>query len=82
VQHVLEIGYAFDLNDVEIPEIGRDPFLVAATLAGEDRVVATREVSQPTEKRAQRRVPHVCAVFNIAVITDFALYRLPNFSIR
>ena len=30
VQFVLELGYAPDLNDVEIEEIGKDPFLVAA----------------------------------------------------
>jgi len=41
VQHVLEHGYAPDLNDVEIEEIGKDPFLIAAALAGPDRAVVT-----------------------------------------
>ena len=30
VQQVLSTGYADDLDDVEIEEIGKDPFLVAA----------------------------------------------------
>ena len=33
VRHVLEHGYAPDLTDVEIDEIGKDPFLVAAAMA-------------------------------------------------
>jgi hypothetical protein len=81
VQHVLEHGYAPDLNDVELEEIGQDPFLVSAALAAPDRVVVTREVSKPSKRRAERRVPDVCGVFGIAVINDFALYRLLNFSI-
>ena len=82
VQHVLEHGYAPDLNDVEIEEIGKDPFLIAAALVGPDRAVVTREVSKPTKKRADRRIPDVCADFGIPVITDFALYRILKFSIR
>ena len=82
VQHVLEHGYAPDLNDVEIEEIGQDPFLVAAALADTDRIVVTREVSKPSKKRAERRIPDVCAVFGIAVINDFGLYRRLDFSIR
>jgi hypothetical protein len=50
VQHVLEHGYAPDLDDVEIEEIGKDPFLIAAALASPDRVIVTREVSKPTKK--------------------------------
>jgi hypothetical protein len=47
VNHVIEKGYAPDLNDVEIVKVGKDPFLIAAAFAGPDRVVVTREVSKP-----------------------------------
>jgi hypothetical protein len=81
VRRIIVEGYAPDLNDVELEEIGRDPFLVAAALGGPDRVVVTREVSGPSKKRANRKLPDVCAQFSVPVINDFALYRALNFSI-
>ena len=81
VRRIIVEGYAPDLNDVELEEIGRDPFLVAAALGGPDRVVVAREVSGPSKKRANRKLPDVCAQFNVPVINDFALYRALNFSI-
>ncbi len=44
---VIANGYASDLNDVELEKIGRDPFLIAAALAGRDRVVVTRDTKSP-----------------------------------
>jgi hypothetical protein len=82
VQHVLAQGYAPDLTDVEIEAIGQDPFLIAAALGGADRIVVSREASKPSARRANRRIPDVCATFGLAVITDFALYRRLDFSIR
>ena len=82
VRLVLEQGYAPDLTDVEIEEIGEDPFLIAAALGGSNRVVVTREASKPKVTRARRRIPDVCATFGLTVITDFELYRKLDFSIR
>jgi len=70
-----------DLTDVEIEQIGQDPFLIVAAPGGPDRIVVTREVSEPSGQRANRRVPDVCATFGIAAITDFALFRKLNFRI-
>lgn len=81
VQHVLTQGYAPDLNDVEIEKVGKDPFLVAAALAGPNRVVVTREVSRPSAIRANRKLPDVCARLGILAISDFKLYSVLNFSI-
>jgi hypothetical protein len=81
VTHVLVHGYAPDLTDVEIEKIAKDPFLVAAALAAPDRIVVTREVSKPRRQRANRKVPDVCNVFDVPVITDFQLYRVLKFSI-
>jgi hypothetical protein len=81
VTHVLVHGYTPDLTDVEIEKIANDPFLVAAAMAAPDRVVVTREVSRPRRERANRKVPDVCNVFGVPVITDFQLYRVLKFSI-
>ena len=81
VRHGLARGYAPDLNDVEILEIGQDPFLVAAALAGPDRTVVTREISKPGKIRANRRLPDVCETFGVPAITDFRLYNILRFSI-
>ncbi len=81
VTHVIVHGYAPDLNDVETEKIGKDPFLVAAAMAMPDRVVVTREVSKPKRQRANRKVPDICSVFGVQVITDFQLYRILQFSI-
>jgi hypothetical protein len=82
VQRVLSLGYAADLTDVEIEEIGRDPFLIAAALNGADRVVVTREVSRPSAQRSNRKIPDICKSFGLPCITDFELYRQLSFSIR
>jgi Domain of unknown function (DUF4411) len=76
VQLVLQKGYAPDLDDVEIEKIGKDPFLIAAAMAGPDRVVVTKEVSKPKLTRANRKVPDVCDDLGVLAITDFRLYNM------
>jgi hypothetical protein len=82
VQRVLDEGYGISLTDVELEEIGKDPFLIAAALAGSDRVVVTRETSKPKALRKNRKVPDVCNFFGIEPITDYELYRRLNFSLK
>jgi hypothetical protein len=81
VQQVLSKGYAPDLNDVEIEKVGKDPFLIAAALAGPDRVVVTKEVSKPKATRANRKIPDVCASLGVTAISDFKLYSILKFTI-
>jgi hypothetical protein len=81
VQLVLQKGYAPDLDDVEIEKIGKDPFLIAAAMAGPDRVVVTKEVSKPKLTRANRKVPDVCNGLGVLAITDFRLYNILKFTI-
>lgn len=81
VQRVISQGYAPDLDDNEIETIGRDPFLVAASISGPDRVVVTREVSSPRKQRANRKVPDVCATMGVSCISDFDLWRALDFRI-
>ncbi len=79
---VLTQGYASDLNDSEIEEIGQDPFLIGYALADvANFTVVTKEVSAPSKQRANRRVPDVCKTFGIRSINDFEFYRELNFKI-
>ena len=70
---VIAKGYAPDLDDVELEKVGRDPFLIAAALVGTDRVVVTREVSSPKKRRANRKMPDVCATMGVQWVDDFEL---------
>ena len=81
VQQVLSVGYADDLDDVEIEEIGKDPFLVAAALSGPDRVVVTREFSKKTRVRERSRLPDVCEKFGVRCVNDVKAYALLNFTL-
>jgi len=61
VNEVIARGYAPDLDDTEIAEVGRDPFLISAAYrAPERRVVVTGEASKPSQRRGRRHVPDVC----------------------
>ena len=81
VQHVLDTGYGKNLTDVELEEIGRDPFLVAyAAVDPGSRTVVTLEVSASAKMRANRRVPDVCADVGVTSCNPFALYRDLGFS--
>lgn len=63
-QRVAEVtakGYAADLDEAELEMIGRDPFLIAYALAEvSNRCVISFEVSAPSKRRANRKVPDVC----------------------
>lgn len=75
VNTVVETGYANDLTDVQLEEIGRDPFLVAYAMSGSDRCVVTTEVSAPSKRRQNRRLPDVCATFSVSCCNPFKVNR-------
>ena len=81
MQLVVSQGYASDLDDVDLLTLTRDPFLVAAALGGPGRVVVTREVSAPGKKRANRKVPDVCATMGVECINDYELWRRLDFRV-
>ena len=81
VSRVVDIGYADNLADDEVEKIGRDPFLVAyALVAPAERCVVTTEVSKPTKRRANRRLPDVCESLGVKWMDSFGLLRELNFS--
>ena len=62
-------------------EAGRDPFLVAYGLMGENRTIVTKEISRPSKVRGRRTLPDACNIMNIPWSTDFEFYRARNFRI-
>ncbi|HWX84999.1 MAG TPA: DUF4411 family protein [Xanthobacteraceae bacterium] len=74
-------GYAPDLDEAEQETVGRDPFLIAyAVVAAAERCVVSFEVSAPSKKRANRKVPDICADFGVKCITLFDLINLLDFT--
>jgi hypothetical protein len=74
VRLVTERGYAADLNEYEVQQIGRDSFLISYALTNlGQRTVVTFENSSPAKQRANRKVPDVCAAFGIPCCN---LYRM------
>ena len=75
LQVVINKGYAPDLTDDELEEIGRDPFLIAYAMADAERCVVTTEVSKPGKKRQNRKVPDVCNDLGVTCHNPFTTYR-------
>jgi hypothetical protein len=80
VARVINEGYAPDLTDDEVVQIGRDPFLIAYALASPtDRCVVTTEVSAPRKQRQNRRIPDVCTIMGILCCNTFAMTKALGF---
>lgn len=80
VQKVIFEGYAKDLNDDEVEQLGRDPFLIAHGMSRKDRCVVTVEVSQPKKQRQNRKIPDVCKSMGVKCCDPFAFSRDLGFS--
>lgn len=80
VRKVTNEGYAADLTDIEIEEIGRDPFLIAYALKDSaGRCVITTETSKPRSKRQNRKVPDVCSQFGVRWFNAFEFVKKLDF---
>lgn len=79
VQKVIAEGYAPDLTDDEVEQVGRDPFLIAYALAGKDRCVVTVETSAPKKQRQNRKVPDVCKAMGAKSCNPFEFNRKLGF---
>jgi hypothetical protein len=80
VQRVVKEGYAPDLSDDEVEELGRDPFLIAYGMSKPARCVVTAELPKPSKKRQNRKVPDVCDTFGVAWCGPFDLNKQLGFS--
>jgi uncharacterized protein DUF4411 len=73
-------GYAADLTDEELQQIGRDPFLIAYGMAAPaGRCVVTNEVSAPKKLRQNRRVPDVCSAMAVGSCNTFQMTKALGF---
>ncbi len=73
-------GYAPDLTDDELLQIGRDPFLIAYAMAApKDRCVVSNEVSAPSKKRQNRKIPDVCDSLGVQHCNIFQMIRALGF---
>lgn len=81
VRRVVDEGYAPDLTDDELEQIGQDPFLVAHALerVGE-RCVVTVEVSRPSKQRQNRKVPDVCDTLSVRWCDTFRMLKELRFT--
>jgi hypothetical protein len=81
VAFVAANGYAPDLDEAEQIAVGRDPFLIAYGLvAPTDRCVVSFETSAPSKKRANRKMPDVCASLGVKCMTLFELIEVLDFT--
>jgi hypothetical protein len=80
LQTVIANGYAPDLNDDEVEQIGRDPFLVAYGKAKTDRCVVTVEKSKPKTLRQNRKLPDVCKGLGVQCCNPFEFNRALGFT--
>jgi Domain of unknown function (DUF4411) len=81
VQHVVTNGYAPDLTDDQIEEVGRDPFLIAYALAHNPRpCIVTMESSKPGRVRQNRHIPDVCTSLGVDSCTPYKMNRALGFS--
>jgi hypothetical protein len=73
-------GYG-NLNENEIEQVGRDPFLISYGLidVGE-RAIVSFEVSAPAKQRARRKVPDVCRDFGVPCCNLYELIHALDFT--
>jgi hypothetical protein len=80
IQKAVASGYAPDLTDDEIEQLGRDPFLLAYALRSPpERTVVTMEVSKPSRTRQNRHLPDVCKTLGLNCCDTFGLIRALGF---
>lgn len=79
VQRVIVQGYAPDLTDDAIEQMGRDPFLIAYGLSNRDGCVVTVETSEPKKQRQNRKIPDVCKTMGVACCNPFEFNRTLGF---
>ncbi len=83
VARILQEGYAPDLTDQEIEQIGRDPFLIGYALAEPaNRYVVTTEASKPGQRRQNSRIPDVCKKLGVQCCDTFGMTRALKFSTK
>ena len=79
LNQVVSAGYASDLNDYELEQVGRDPFLVAYAMVDHSRCVVTAETSAPKRTRQNRKLPDVCSTLGVLYLDPWAFNKVLGF---
>lgn len=80
VSDIINRGYAPDLTDDEVENMGLDPMLIAYAMADtNERCVVTGEISKRTQTRGNRKVPDVCADLGVQCINAIGFLDALNF---
>ncbi len=79
VQKATYEGYAKDLTDDEIEQLGHDPFILAYALAEKQCCVVTTEVSKPSRQKQNRHMPDVCKSLGIECCDTFSMNKALGF---
>jgi hypothetical protein len=80
VNHVTLEGYG-DIDEKGVELVGRDPFLIGyGYVQNADRTVVTFELSAPSKKGANRKIPDVCAGLGVHCCDLFQVIRALKFS--
>ena len=81
IRRVINDGYANDLTDSEIEQVGQDPLLIAYALKDSNgRCLVTTEASKPKKQRANKHVPDVCDILGVSWCHTFEFIRTLGFS--
>lgn len=81
VRHITLNGYATDLTDTEVEQIGRDPFLIAHAYSDKlNRCIVTAETSERRKQRQNKKVPDVCDAMGVRWLDPHAFNRELGFS--
>lgn len=73
-------GYAHDLTDREVENLGNDPFLIAYALRDpSNRCIVTTEVSKAKRQRANRHLPDASEALGIQTYNTFEMTRRLDF---
>lgn len=80
VRRVITEGYGDNLTDVDLNQIGGDPFLIASALEDpKRRSVVTEEVSNPNAQGVNRKIPDICKDLQVRCINILKFIKTLNF---
>ena len=84
VDKIKNEGYAPNLTAEELVKIGQDPFLTAYAYASRDKgrecTIITTEISKSKKTRANKKIPDVCAGFDIPCFNTWHLIDVLDFT--
>lgn len=72
-------GYGYDLNDVDLERLGRDPFLISYGIDNSNRCIVTTEISKPSKNGSNKRIPDVCNHLGVIWCHPFEMYKVLDF---